>query len=286
MAANLTRLLAVGFRPAGKWSLVNQALRLTLEPSVMCEKNVLYAFTVDGTLTYVGKTNQSLLKRMQGYRSPASSAEHGGSTNIKNNRNIINALSSGSVVDIYVLHSLPTQQHGEFHVNLSAGLEDSLIEALAPPWNGRSQFGDTSSDGHLMQESRGVGRIPVTQASAIPRSRKPMARPSTVEAEGQFVQSANSTFPSTESLFSFCRRKQAETLTTTVRKTPFRVEVVGSYLEITPGSSKASRRESKANITALLARLGKTMSFQMSDYQDISFNASYVLALVKAWQAE
>lgn len=75
-------------------------------------------------------------------------------------------------------------------------------------------------------------------------------------------------------------------MATTVRKTPFRVEIMGNYLEITPGSSKAPRRESKADITALLTRLEKTMSFQMSDYQDVSFNASYVLAIVKAWQAE
>ena len=74
---------------------------------------------------------------MQGYRSPASTAERGGSTNIKDNRNTVNALSSSATVDIYALHSLLSQAHGEFSVNLLAGLEDSLINALSPPWNGK-----------------------------------------------------------------------------------------------------------------------------------------------------
>jgi hypothetical protein len=137
MPEPLNRLLAIGFKPAGKWSLVNEVLRLTLEPDVMHEQNVLYAFAVNGNLAYVGKTTQSLMKRMQGYRSPASTAARGGSTNIKNNRNILHALSTGATVDIYALHALPSQAHGEFSVNLSAGLEDSLISALTPPWNGK-----------------------------------------------------------------------------------------------------------------------------------------------------
>jgi hypothetical protein len=61
---------------------------------------------------------------------------------------------------------------------------------------------------------------------------------------------------------------------------------MGPYLEITPGSSQAPRREPKSSIAALLSRLAKTQSFQMSDYQDVTFNASYILAIVKAWQRE
>jgi len=56
MVESLKRLLAIGFKPAGKWSTVNDVLRLTLEPAIMHEQNVLYAFVVDGALTYVGKT--------------------------------------------------------------------------------------------------------------------------------------------------------------------------------------------------------------------------------------
>lgn len=277
MSETLNRLLAIGFKPAGKWSLVNDVLRLTLEPAVMHEQNVLYAFAVDGKLTYVGKTTQSLIKRMQGYRSPASTAERGGSTNIKNNRNILTALSSGATVDIYALHALPSQAHGEFSVNLSAGLEDSLISALAPPWNGKGAAMNAPNAANLPNTSPNVAtRSPRLVAGAEP--------PNTTTTQSSLVDCAGA--PSADALFDFCKTLQGETLRTMVRKTQFRVEVVESFLEITPASSGGARRESKASITGLLARFDKNRSFQMSDYQDVSFNASYVLALVKAWQAQ
>lgn len=130
-SSTVDRLVAIGFRHAGRWTLPNRVLRLELEHAVMHEQNVLYAFVVNGTLMYVGKTTQSLIKRMQGYRSPATNAERGGSTNIKNNRNIVDALATGASVHIYVLHTLPIQHHGEFPVNLAAGLEDTRGSSLS-----------------------------------------------------------------------------------------------------------------------------------------------------------
>lgn len=277
MAESLNRLLAIGFKPAGKWSTVNEVLRLTLEPTVMHEQNVLYAFVVDGALTYVGKTTQSLLKRMQGYRSPASSADRGGSTNIKNNRNILDALTAGSTVDIYALHALPSQQHGEFNVNLSAGLEDSLISALAPPWNGK---------GPALKPLRAAIQSNPTPKSASASPIQLAAATLPLAATTPASLGDGVVVPSADALLLFCKSVQGEPLTTMVRKNQFRVEVVDNFLEITPVSSGGVRRENKTNICALLARFDKTRSFQMSDYQDVSFNASYVLALVKAWQSQ
>lgn len=277
MAETLVRLLAIGFKPAGKWLLANNVLRLTLEPAVMHEQNVLYAFAVDGKLAYIGKTTQSLLKRMQGYRSPASTADRGGSTNIKNNRNIVEALSSGAVVDIYVLHALPSQLHGEFSVNLSAGLEDSLIGALMPPWNGRRAAINAPNSAHSQHPSpEDTSSVKRVVPGALQLNTTP-AQPLRVDCAG---------VPSADALFGFCRSLRGETLRTMVRKTQFRVEIVENFLEITPASSGGRRRESKSSISSLLARFDKTRSFQMSDYQDVSFNASYVLALVKAWQSQ
>jgi len=54
---------------------------------------------------------------------------------------------------------------------------------------------------------------------------------------------------------------------------------------ITPGSSLTPRRESRDSVAAVLVRLAEIASFKMSDYKDLSFNASYVLALVKRWDA-
>jgi hypothetical protein len=276
MSEALNRLLAIGFKPAGKWSLANGVLRLTLEPAVMHEQNVLYAFIVDGNLAYVGKTTQSLIKRMQGYRSPARTAERGGSTNIKNNRNIVNALSSGATVDIYALHALPSQAHGEFSVNLSAGLEDSLINALTPPWNGKGADSNGRSAADLSNRS------PKTSSSVQPVLPGALG-PNTTAT--QFPPIGCGSVPSADDLFDYCKTLQGETLRTMVRKTQFRVEVIESILEITPASSGGARRESKAGIAGLLARFDKTRSFQMSVYQDVSFNASYILALVKGWQS-
>jgi len=276
MAEALNRLLAIGFTPAGKWSLVNNVLRLKLEPAVMHEQNVLYAFVVDGKLAYVGKTAQSLIKRMQGYRSPPSTAERGGTTNIKNNRNIVNALSSGATVDIYALHPLPSQAHGEFSVNLSAGLEDSLIKALTPPWNGEVADINAPNAANLPHPPRQV-------VSSVQRV-LPDALPSNMTVP-QLRPADYSSVPSADDLFGFCKMLRGETLRTMVRKTEFRIELIDSCLEIIPASSGGARRESKAAVSGLLARFDKTRSFQMSDYRDVSFNASYVLALVKAWQS-
>lgn len=281
MDDKLNRLTQVGFRPAGRWLQSGETLRFTLEPSVMHEQNLLYAFAVDGKLMYVGKTTQSLLKRMQAYRSPASNAERGGSTNIKNNCNICAALASGANVEIFVLHSLPQQQHGEFAVNLSAGLEDSLIKALAPPWNGKAL---SSSTVVLAGPPGEIASVP------LPPLRAPL-RPG--EDAGIGSPGANapmapsvSGLPSAQTLLAYCKSKQGERLMTLARGNPFTIEIVGPYLEITPGTSRTPRREPKSNIDAVLARLAQKQSFRMSDYQDISFNASYLLALVKLWQQD
>ena len=90
--------------------------------------------------------------------------------------------------------------------------------------------------------------------------------------------------PSAETLFAFARSQQGETLRTLQHKSPFRVKVVGDFLEITPDSSSAPRREGRDSVAAILVKLAETMSFKTSDYQKISFNASYVLALVKRWE--
>lgn len=199
---------------------------------------------------------------MHAYRSPPNNTERGGTTNAKNNRNIIVALSSGAKVEIFALFALATQHHGEFPVNLAAGLEDSLIQALAPPWNGRSA-NKSSSPASTALESGG------------PELRH----------EPKYLPGiANPALRCIETLFAFARQMHGKTMATTARRTPFNVEVNGCFLEFIPGSSKAPRREGEASITALLARLSETMSFQTSTYQDISFNASYVLALVKTWQ--
>lgn len=138
MPENMNRLANAGFEAAGKWLLAAHGLELDLQKAMAGERDVLYAFAVDGSLVYVGKTALSLRERMQRYKTPARNGDSGGSTNIKNNRNIIAALKNGQSVEIFVLRIKSQQRHGEFLVSVTAGLESNLIAELSPPWNGRA----------------------------------------------------------------------------------------------------------------------------------------------------
>jgi hypothetical protein len=126
----LTKLTDIGFRKVGVWSLVNGEPDLAIEEEAD-SVNILYSFVVDGMPKYIGKTVQPLKKRMYGYRKPAATQ----STNIRNNSNIKSALESGSVIELYVLPDHGLLHFGRFHLNLAAGLEDSIVSSLSPEWN-------------------------------------------------------------------------------------------------------------------------------------------------------
>jgi len=127
----LDRIRFIGFRSAGSCKLLDGKLAFELN-ELADSKNVLYAFVVDGQLVYIGKTVQTLRKRMAGYRSPGPTQP----TNIKNNGKVRDSLAQGRRVEIYALPDSGLLRYGGFHVNLAAGLEDSLIRDLKPPWNG------------------------------------------------------------------------------------------------------------------------------------------------------
>lgn len=124
-------LLEIGFECAGHWHLNGEQLGFKLD-RFQSRKNILYAFVVDGTVKYVGKTVQSLHGRMCGYKNPGRTQ----STNIKNNEHIRLLLRAGDDVEIHALPDSGLHRYGDFHLNLSAGLEDSIIKVLNPEWNG------------------------------------------------------------------------------------------------------------------------------------------------------
>ena len=65
---------------------------------------------------------------MKGYEKPGPTQR----TNIKNRRNIMKQPTDGKFVDIFVLPDSGLLQYGGFHINLAAGLEDSLISYTDP----------------------------------------------------------------------------------------------------------------------------------------------------------
>jgi hypothetical protein len=127
----MNRLLKIGFQCVGRWKMVDGNLEFELTSHAYSE-NVLYAFVSNGNIKYIGKTTQKLKNRMQGYKRPGPTQ----STNIKNKANIEKLLKRGEVVDIFVLPDSGLMHYGDFHLNLAAGLEDSLISVISPPWNG------------------------------------------------------------------------------------------------------------------------------------------------------
>jgi len=131
MDDKLARLKEIGFTITGYWKMVDGGIVCELN-DLATTSNVLYAFAVDEQLMYVGKTIQALRVRLAGYRNPSKTQ----STNIKNNRNIRDCLAQGKRVEIYVLPDNGLLHYGGFHLNLAAGLEDSLVLDLEPPWNG------------------------------------------------------------------------------------------------------------------------------------------------------
>jgi hypothetical protein len=125
------RLESMGFRRAGQWELKAGNLKCSLQDCADA-KNVLYAFVCNHSVLYVGKSIQTLKKRMYGYSRPGPTQR----TNIKGNAFLKKLISAGDEVLVYALPDNGLLFYGGFHVNLAAGLEDSLIAQLKPAWNG------------------------------------------------------------------------------------------------------------------------------------------------------
>lgn len=145
----MERLLLIGFEKVGNWQAGDDgALRFTLERHSPLP-NTLYAFAVDSEVRYVGKTTRSLVGRLRGYARPGPTQ----STNVRVRQFILEELTQGSAVEIYALPDRALHHIGPFHLNLAAGLEDSIIAAVAPAWNGgrqRQVLDDETDDGTAM----------------------------------------------------------------------------------------------------------------------------------------
>lgn len=126
----MKKLLEIGFRKVGLWNKTPSGIAYELEDCGDA-RNVLYSFICGQTVLYVDKTVQPLKKRMYGYQNPGPTQ----STNIKGNQNISDLLSDGKQVDIFALPDNGLLHFGAFHINLAAGLEDSIVRVLKPVWN-------------------------------------------------------------------------------------------------------------------------------------------------------
>ena len=126
----LARLLNIGFIDVGAWSLEAGCPRCALHSSAN-SRNVLYAFVAESEVLYVGKTIQSLNRRMRGYEKPSGTQ----TTNIRGSARLVEILAGGGSIRVFALPDNGLLHYGGFHVNLAAGLEDSIIRDLKPRWN-------------------------------------------------------------------------------------------------------------------------------------------------------
>jgi len=127
----MKRLIDIGFRKVGEWKMLNERINPNLS-ELANVSNILYAFISNGEILYVGKTTQTLQKRLYGYQKPGPSQF----TNIKGNKLLKEFLAEGKLISIYALPDDGLHHIGIFHLNLAAGLEDSILATIKPKWNG------------------------------------------------------------------------------------------------------------------------------------------------------
>ena len=139
---NAETLLILGFNDVGLWRVADDRLfyeldgdRASVSKVLLDAPNALYAFVTGDRVHYIGKTTRSVRRRFTGYCKPGRSQ----TTNIRCNANIKEAIKASADVRILVFAPISHLRYLDFEINLAAGLEDSLIRALNPPWNGREK---------------------------------------------------------------------------------------------------------------------------------------------------
>ena len=86
------------------------------------------------------------------------------------------------------------------------------------------------------------------------------------------------------SIRAFARTLEGKPLVTQVRGHGFRLEVTRGGFIYTPESTGKARPEQDKIIERVLARYSETKSLRPGDYQDLTVNASYLLAIVARYE--
>jgi hypothetical protein len=135
-------LLLIGMEDAAQWEVDGERLKHVGDKpagwrQLTAIPNALYAFACCGKVLYIGKTTETLSKRLSGYCNPGKRQ----ATNWKCHQAIKKLVRQGKTVRIFVLPHTSPLQWGDYPINLAAGLEDALVCAFKPEWNGtNSQY--------------------------------------------------------------------------------------------------------------------------------------------------
>lgn len=176
--ASLTKesLTLIGFADVGAWSASGETIafildseKATVNDVLVDTPNALYAFVRGDVVQYIGKTTQSVRKRFVGYRNPGK----GQRTNLRCNAKIKEALAVGGKVRILVFTPIPDLRYRDYDINLAAGLEDLLIRAFAPPWNGLDKGKPVTEEAEREKAEEEAAAAPTDAEQPKPMSRGP-----------------------------------------------------------------------------------------------------------------
>jgi hypothetical protein len=126
----LQKLISLGFEQVGRWFWDGDDLNFELTQH-QSERDILYAFVVDGEVKYIGKSVLTLQKRIYFYKNCGPTQR----TNIRVREKLRACLKNGSQVLIYAFVQKMPLMYQDISINLAAGLEDNLIAAIKPEWN-------------------------------------------------------------------------------------------------------------------------------------------------------
>ncbi len=125
----MQRLLDIGFERVGYWYLKDN--KISFDVTTSEKTNILYAYIIGSEVMYVGKSSRTLKARLGNYKNPESSQK----TNMRVNGYIKDSLMAGKQVTIYEYSKDSDLRIGDFKVDISAGLEESIIKVINPKWN-------------------------------------------------------------------------------------------------------------------------------------------------------
>ncbi|EBA05823.1 hypothetical protein SSE37_22407 [Sagittula stellata E-37] len=161
-------LTVLGFVELGEWVEVDGLLDVRIPDetrdvaqAIMTEPNALYAFADGVDILYIGKTTRGLTKRFRTYRRPGASQR----TNLKCNAKLRDLIAAERRPKVYGFAPVSHLSYGAFEINLAAGLEDSLIRRICPPWNG-AEGGRTETESEMRERADDMPEHPPPETDA------------------------------------------------------------------------------------------------------------------------
>lgn len=136
-------MLGIDFVEVGEWTTVEDELSCQLlsddervARALMREPNALYAFLQGEDVLHTARQTEAFTNDFKVIVVLESAKAQ--TSGVKKIRELI---ARGLSVRILGFVPVTHLRYGDFEINLAAGLEDSLIRAIYPPWNGGDRGG-------------------------------------------------------------------------------------------------------------------------------------------------